>query len=303
MQASALLGRFIEHIRDERRFSPRSVEAYARDIGAFLDFLGDHLGHEASGGDLAALEPRDLRAYLAFRRQGDHALSDRSVARALAAIRSFYRFLDRRCGLSNTRLALVRGPRLKQLLPRPVSEDAAAALLDAAGAQGKPDWIEARDEALLTLLYAAGLRIGEALALTGADHPIGDSLRIHGKGGKERIAPILPAARAACARYAALCPYAMAPDAPFFRAVRGGAFSPRMAQQLMADLRARLGLPPSATPHALRHAFATHLLAHGGDLRTIQELLGHASLSTTQRYTGVDFFSLADAYRAAHPRA
>ncbi len=303
MHAIALLQDFIAHVRDERRFSPRSVEAYERDIAAFLGFLANHLETEVSGEDLAALEPRDLRAYLAHRRQGDSALSDRSIARALAAIRSFYRFLDRRKGLSNTRLALVRGPRLKQLLPRPVSESAAAALIDEAEGEDERPWIAARNAAVLTLIYAGGLRISEALGLTGADHPLPETLRIRGKGGKERLVPMLPAAREAIARYAALAPFALSADAPLFRAVRGGALSPRTVQLLMSDLRARLGLPPSATPHALRHSFATHLLAHDGDLRAIQELLGHESLSTTQRYADVDFFSLEASYASAHPRA
>lgn len=303
MQATALLADFIAHIRDERRFSPRSVEAYQRDIAAFLGFLAQHLESEVSGADLAALEPRDLRAYLAHRRQGADALSDRSIARALAAIRSFYRFLDRRKGFGNTRLALVRGPRLKELLPRPVSEDAASALIAEAEQEDARPWIAARDTAVLTLIYAGGLRISEALSLSGADHPLPETLRIRGKGGKERLVPMLPAAREAIARYAALAPFALAKDEPLFRAVRGGALSPRSVQLLMSNLRARLNLPPSATPHALRHAFATHLLAHGGDLRAIQELLGHESLSTTQRYAGVDFFSLEAAYASAHPRA
>ncbi|MET0183273.1 MAG: tyrosine recombinase XerC, partial [Caulobacterales bacterium] len=264
MTAAALLEDFIAHLRDERRFSPHSLEAYQRDVAAFLGFLTNHIGHEAGGGDLAALEPRDLRAYLAHRRQGENALSDRSVSRALAAIRAFFRFLDRRKGISNTRFGLVRGPRLKRLLPRPVSESAAIALIEDAGADNEQPWIAARDAAIITLLYGAGLRISEALSLTGADHPLPASLRIRGKGGKERIVPMLDAARDAIARYVSLCPFAMTADAPLFRGAKGGPLSPRMVQFLMQRLRARLGLPPSATPHALRHSFATHLLAHGG---------------------------------------
>jgi integrase/recombinase XerC len=299
--ASALLTDWIAHLRDERRFAANSVEAYERDVGAFLSFLQDHLGGEPRGNDLAELEPRDLRAYLAQRRQGPDALGDRSIARALAAIRSFFRFLERRHGVANARLSLVRGPKLKQLLPRPVSETAARQLIaEAALAQ---DWIGARDAALVTLLYAAGLRISEALALTGADRPLPEALRVRGKGGKERLVPMLAAAREGVERYASLCPYALTADAPLFRAVRGGAMSPRMAQALMARLRGKLGLASSATPHALRHAFATHLLANGGDLRAIQDLLGHESLSTTQRYTGVETQKILRLYRRAHPRA
>lgn len=301
--ATALLAQWIAHLRDERRFADNSVDAYERDVAAFLGFLSGHLGGEPSVRDLAELEPRDLRAYLAYRRQGLDALSDRSISRALAAIRSFYRYLERRHGVANARLALVRGPKLKATLPRPVSEAAARNLISEAGDAAAQEWIGARDAALMTLLYAAGLRISEALALTGADMPLPEALRVVGKGGKERIVPLLAAAREAVERYAELCPYALTEDAPLFRASRGGAMSPRMAQAVMATLRGRLGLPSSATPHALRHAFATHLLANGGDLRAIQDLLGHESLSTTQRYTSVEAQKILQLYRRAHPRA
>lgn len=301
--ATAFLAQWIAHLRDERRFADNSVDAYERDVAAFLGFLSGHLGGEPSVRDLAELEPRDLRAYLAYRRQGLDALSDRSISRALAAIRSFYRYLERRHGVANARLALVRGPKLKATLPRPVSESAARNLISEAGDAAAQEWIGARDAALMTLLYAAGLRISEALALTGADMPLPEALRVVGKGGKERIVPLLAAAREAVERYAQLCPYALTEDAPLFRASRGGAMSPRMAQAVMATLRGRLGLPSSATPHALRHAFATHLLANGGDLRAIQDLLGHESLSTTQRYTSVEAQKILQLYRRAHPRA
>jgi integrase/recombinase XerC len=301
--AAALLSQWIAHLRDERRFAANSAEAYERDVGALLDFLLGHLGGEPSGRDLAELEPRDLRAYLAFRRQGPDALGDRSISRALAAIRSFFRYLERRHGLANARLSLVRGPKLKRSLPRPVSEAAARDLIVEAQGAASQEWIGARDAALVTLLYAAGLRISEALDLTGADLPLPDMLHVTGKGGKERIVPLLAAAREAVARYATLCPYTLDEDAPLFRAVRGGAMTPRMAQAAMQHLRERLGLPSSATPHALRHAFATHLLANGGDLRAIQDLLGHESLSTTQTYTSVEAQKILQSYRRAHPRA
>lgn len=300
---SSLLADWIAYLTEERRFSPLSVEAYARDVRAFLLFLTDHLGEEPNGRALAALEPQDLRAYMAHRRQGDDPLKDRSLSRALAAIRGFFRWLERRRGIANARIGLVRGPRLKTTLPRPVSEDSAHALIGEAELDSETPWINARDAALITLLYAAGLRISEALSLTGRSCPMPEALRIKGKGGKERIVPVLPAAREAVAVYAASCPYALTSDEPLFRGARGGALSPRMAQALMERLRARLGLPESVTPHALRHSFATHLLAGGGDLRTIQELLGHASLSTTQRYADVDSARLIEAYGAAHPRA
>lgn len=303
MNAAALFTAWIEHLRDERRFATNSVDAYGRDVEAFLDFLSGHLGGEPAGRDLAQIEPRDLRAYLAHRRQGRDALSDRSISRALAAIRSFYRYLERRHGLANARLAIVRGPRLKRGLPRPVSEQAARDLIAEAKGAAAQEWVGARDAALVTLLYAAGLRISEALALNGADRPLPEMLRVNGKGGKQRLVPLLAAAREAVERYAVLCPYALEEDAPLFRAARGGAMTARMAQAVMQHLRGRLGLPSSATPHALRHAFATHLLANGGDLRAIQDLLGHESLSTTQSYTSVEAQKILQAYRAAHPRA
>jgi integrase/recombinase XerC len=301
--ASALFSEWIAHLRDERRFAANSVEAYERDVGAFLDFLQSHLGGEPNGRALAELEPRDLRAYLAHRRQGPGALADRSISRALAAIRSFFRYLERRHGVANARLSLVKGPRLKATLPRPVSEASARDLIVEAQAAASEDWIGARDAALMTLLYASGLRISEALALDGGDRPLPEMLRVVGKGDKERLVPLLAAAREAVEHYAALCPFALTEDAPLFRAARGGAMTPRMAQAVMQTLRERLNLPSSATPHALRHAFATHLLANGGDLRAIQDLLGHESLSTTQRYTSVEAQKILQSYRRAHPRA
>ncbi len=301
--AVALLAQWISYLRDERRFAANTLDAYERDVAAFCGFLTAHLGGEAASSDLVSLEPRDLRAYLAFRRQGLDALSDRSISRALAAIRSFYRYLERRHGLANPRLALVRGPKIKRGLPRPVTESAAAALIQTAGSTANEAWVGARDAALMTLLYATGLRISEALSLTGADRPLGDALRVTGKGGKQRLVPILPAAREAVERYAALCPFELAAEAPLFRAGRGGPLTSRMAQALMQRLRIHLGLPPSATPHALRHAFATHLLANGGDLRAIQELLGHESLSTTQGYANVEAKKILQSYQRAHPRA
>lgn len=301
--SAPLLTAWLAHLRDERRFAANSLDAYERDVASFLDFLTGHLGEAPALAHFSALEPRDLRAYLAYRRQGPGALSDRSVSRALAAIRSFLRYLERRHGLENPRLSLVRGPKLRRALPRPVSEDAAVALIGEAGAAAAEAWVGMRNAALITLIYAAGLRISEALALTGADRPLPATLRVLGKGGKERAVPLLAIAREAVERYAEACPFALTKDAPLFRAVRGGAMTARMAQALLADLRDRLGLPPSATPHALRHAFATHLLANGGDLRAIQELLGHESLSTTQGYADVEAKKILSIYRTAHPRA
>ncbi len=245
-----------------------------------------------------------MRAFLAFRRQGARPLSARSISQALSAIRSFHRFLDRRLGVPNPALELVRGPRVKPSMPRPVTEDQARGLiLEADADPDQEPWEAARDVALLTLLYGCGLRISEALSLKRKDVPLGPSLRILGKGSKTRIAPVLPQVAEAVDRYAAALPFQLAPDEPLFRARRGGPYPPRRAQALMQRLRGRLGLPSSATPHALRHSFATHLLGAGADLRSIQELLGHASLSTTQRYTGVDAAGLLAVYAKAHPRA
>lgn len=294
---------YLSHLIGERRASPRTGEAYGRDLAAFLAFLNEHLGAVPRLSDLAELQARDFRAYLAKRRSGPDGLSPRSAARALAAIRGFFRYAARRWGVKNDELALVAGPKLSRTLPRPVSERAAFALLDLAAGDDDEPWIGARDAAVLALLYGCGLRISEALSLTGADAPLGKALRVIGKGGKERLVPVLPAVSDAVERYRALCPHALAPAAPLFRAVRGGPLGPRAVQARMESLRARLGLPATATPHALRHAFATHLLAHGADLRSIQELLGHADLSTTQIYADVDADTLLGIYDQAHPRA
>ena len=303
MTAAALLADWIAYLRDERRFAAHSLEAYERDVAGLLGFLAGHIGGPISATELKRLDPRDLRAYLAYRRQGPDALADRSISRALAAIRGFFRYLERRRGIKNARLSLVRGPKLKRSLPRPVSEAAARALIGEAEHAASQTWLGARDAALITLLYAAGLRISEALALSGADSPLPEMLRVNGKGAKQRLVPVLAAAREAVAHYAGLCPYALTADQRLFRGSRGGAMSARAAQAVMAGLRLRLGLPASATPHALRHAFATHLLANGADLRAIQDLLGHESLSTTQGYTAVEPQKILRAYRAAHPRA
>lgn len=305
------LAAFLVHLRGERRAAQRTIEAYERDITAFLRFLTDHLGDIPALEDLADLVARDIRAYMAYRRTdqtrkgGPAALSHRSLGRALAAIRMFYRYLDRAYGLENAHIRRVRTPKAQRALPRPVSEDAARALLHLAGEDRPTPWVGARDVAILALMYGAGLRVGEVLTLTGRDakHAMGDALIVQGKGGKSRGVPILPAVAEAVSRHVAACPYTLEPDRPLFRGVKGGPLNPRQVQRLMADLRLRLGLSETATPHALRHAFATHLLSHGADLRAIQDLLGHADLKTTQVYTAVDTARLLEAYDAAHPRA
>jgi len=301
--AREALAAWLDYLTHERRAAPRTVRAYADAVGPYLNFLERHRGETLSLGDMAQISAGDLRAYLAHRRAGESPLAPRSVSQALSAIRAFHRWLDRRLDVVNPAIALVRGPRLPPGVPRPVSEDQAQGLITEAGLSDRAEWEIARDEALITLLWGCGLRISEALSLKGADAPLGEAMRITGKGGKTRIVPVLPVVREAVAVYVAALPTTPAPDAPLFRAVRGGAFSPRHAQALMQRLRARLGLPDSATPHALRHSFATHLLGAGADLRAIQELLGHASLSTTQRYADVDAAGLLAAYAKAHPHA
>ncbi len=299
---SALLAEFLNHLRNERRLAANTVEAYGSDLAIFLAFLRTHLGREPEARALGALRAADIRAFLAARRR--EGLTDASIARTLSAIKTLFRWLARSHNVENAEIRFLRGPKRARRLPRPVSADAARDLLDEAGglASAEP-WIEARNAAVLCLLYGAGLRISEALSLTGAQLPAPDSLRIAGKGGKVRPVPLIRPVREAIDLYGRLCPYALRREAPLFRGARGGPLSPRIIQRLIEDLRAVLGLPDTATPHALRHAFATHLLANGADLRSIQALLGHASLSTTQIYTAVDTERLRTVFASAHPRA
>jgi len=303
LSAFEALEAWLQHLTHERRASPRTVEAYAGCVRAYLAFLDRHRGEALSATALGGVSAAEIRAYLASRRQGDRPLSPRSLSQALSAIRSFHRWLDRRMGIPTTSLALVRGPRLPATAPRPVSEIDARTLIADAGEADVQPWEAARDAAVLTLLYGCGLRISEALSLRRADVPPPETLRITGKGGKTRVVPVLPAVSQALCEYVRLLPWRMAPDAPVFRGRRGGPLGPRAVQATVARLRGGLGLPASATPHALRHSFATHLLGGGVDLRSIQELLGHASLSTTQRYAEVDAVSLLAVYARAHPRA
>jgi integrase/recombinase XerC len=281
--------------------SPHTLTAYARDVAGFLDFLAHHHGGAEGVAALRAVTQSDLRAWMAHLRA--RGLGSRSVARALSSLRGFARHLaDRDPAFDPTTILSARAPRFKAPLPRPLGvEDARAVTTDIG--LGKVDWQQARDAAVATLLYGCGLRISEALSLTGRDINPGTALRIIGKGGKERLVPVIPAAARAIARYADLCPHELSADQPLFRGARGGPLNPRLIASAMEQVRARLGLPATATPHALRHSFATHLLSAGGDLRAIQELLGHARLATTQVYIGVDSARLMDVYRAAHPRA
>jgi integrase/recombinase XerC len=304
LTAREALALWLEHLAHERRASPRTLEAYGFAGSRYIGFLERYRGEAASLAGLGEVTAGDVRAWLAQLRQGERPLSPRSLSQALSAVRSFHGFLDRRLDTPNAAIALVRGPRVKPGAPRPVSEDQARGLIAEPGLDpDREDWEAARDEAVLTLLYGCGLRISEALSLKRADAPLPDALRILGKGSKTRIVPVLPAVREAVEAYLAEVPFALSPDEPLFRAKRGGPLSPRHVQATVQALRSRLGLPASATPHALRHSFATHLLGAGADLRSIQELLGHASLSTTQRYTQVDAAALLSAYSKAHPHA
>jgi len=304
MTGGEALALWLEHLAHERRASPRTLEAYGFAGRRYLGFLEQHRGETIALATLGEVTAGDIRSWLAHLRQGDKPLSPRSLSQALSAIRTFHRFLDRRLDTPNPAIALVRGPKVRPGAPRPVSEDQARGMLAEPGLDpDREDWEAARDEAVLTLLYGCGLRISEALSLKRSDAPFPDALRILGKGSKTRVVPVLPAVRAATEAYLAEIPFALGPDEPLFRAKRGGPLSPRHVQATVQNLRSRLGLPASATPHALRHSFATHLLGAGADLRSIQELLGHASLSTTQRYTQVDAAALLSAYSKAHPHA
>jgi len=299
---TAARAEWLNALARERRLSPLTVEAYERDTRQFLQFLTGHAGGAPGISDIAALRPADLRSFLAFRRNG--GAGARTLGRGLAGVRSLLRFLEKR-GLANAAgAAALRAPRQPKSLPRPLTAQDARRVVAASEQLAEEPWIAARNAAVLTLLYGCGLRISEALGLKGAelgpDHRV---LRVTGKGGKTRIVPVLPAALQAVAEYRRLCPYNLPPEGALFRGARGGALDPGVVQREMRRLRSALGLPDSATPHALRHSFATHLLGRGGDLRAIQELLGHSSLSTTQIYTGVDTARLLEAYDAAHPRA
>ena len=302
--AQAAVVAWLAYLHHERRASPRTLEAYGDAVRRYVYFLEQHLGESLPVKGMANIGAADLRAFLASRRQGPKGLSPRSLSQTLSAVRAFHRWLDRRLDLPNAAISLVRGPKVTPGAPRPVTEDQAQGLITEPELDSdREDWEIARDQALLTLLYGCGLRISEALSLRRGEVPLGDTVRITGKGGKTRIVPVLPAVREAIDAYVAQAPFNLQPQEPLFRAKRGGPYSPRHAQAMMQLLRGRLGLPDSATPHAMRHSFATHLLGAGADLRVIQELLGHASLSTTQRYTDVDAAALLSAYGAAHPRA
>jgi integrase/recombinase XerC len=298
--------RWLRYLGTERRMSPKTLEAYQRDVAQFLAFVTSHRSGTPSLKDLAKLTPQDVRAFMAARRAA--GIGSRSLMRALAGTRSFARFLERNGKGKVAALTAVRAPKVSKTLPKPLAASAAKRMTDIdvrAGEEREP-WILARDAAALALLYGSGLRIAEALSLKPADIKTAErsgALVVTGKGGKTRMVPVLPQVLKLATEYMALCPYDLPANGPLFVGARGGPLSPRILQLTMERLRGALGLPDTATPHALRHSFATHLLARGGDLRAIQELLGHASLSTTQIYTEVDAQRLLDVYKSAHPRA
>lgn len=288
-------------LAEEKRASPHTLDGYGRDLAAFLGFLQHHRGGEPRLGDLAELTPADFRAFLADR--GGDGLARSSMARAMSTLRGFFRFLERMDLVTNPAITAVRSPRPPRTLPKPLAaKEALETLATAAALQHEP-WVAARDVALFSLLYGCGLRLGEALSLTIGEAPLGEVARVTGKGRKTRMVPVLPVVREAVAEYLRQRPFSAESRAPLFVGVQGKPLNPGVVQRQMRRLRGELGLPDSATPHALRHSFATHLLSAGGDLRTIQELLGHASLSTTQRYTDVDSARLQATYQDAHPRA
>jgi integrase/recombinase XerC len=297
----AALADWLDHIRALDGAARHTLTAYGADVARYLDFIARHCGGSGGRGAILEVTQSDLRAWMAHERA--RGVGPRSLARALSAVRGFTGWLAEREGVDATTILSARGPKYRRKLPRPLSEDGARDMIETVGAQAREDWVAARDVAVLTLLYGCGLRISEALGLTGAAHPLPDVLRITGKGAKTRIVPVIPAAREAVARYASLAPYDLGPTQPLFRGTRGGPLNPRLIARAMETARMGLGLPATATPHALRHSFATHLLSAGGDLRAIQELLGHASLSTTQTYTAVDAARLMEVYEKAHPRA
>lgn len=299
---------WVTWLGDERRMAPLTVEAYRRDLREFLAFVGHHLGKLPDLGDLGALARADFRAWMAARSQ--RHLQASSTARALSAVKSFYRLAIKHGLIGETGVTALRTPKLPRSLPKPLNAGEALEAVTAIGDDARADWIAKRDIAVLTLLYGCGLRISEALGLRRSDVPQDGVtseamplLRITGKGNKTRLVPVLPVVTQALHDYLAICPFPGTATDPLFVGARGGPLKARLIQSAMQHLRARLGLPETATPHALRHSFATHLLAGGGDLRAIQELLGHASLSTTQRYTEVDAAQLMAVYNAAHPRA
>lgn len=295
------LAKWLDHCRALGGASDNTIKAYQSDVIGFLAFMTQHHGDAQGLGPLSKITVSDMRSWMASERA--RGVGARSLARSLSAVKTFYRWLSDREGFEATAVLSTRSPKFTKKLPRPLAIDAATAMIETVELQARDGWVAARDAAVVTLLYGCGLRISEALGLTGADAPLPPVMRITGKGGKERIVPVIDAARDAVDTYLKLSPHPVEPNSPLFRGTRGGALNPRIVQKVMEKSRLQLGLPATATPHAMRHSFATHLLTAGGDLRAIQELLGHASLSTTQAYTAVDTAHLMDVYNRTHPKA
>ncbi|KPU82628.1 recombinase XerC [Marinosulfonomonas sp. PRT-SC04] len=299
--AADALEEWLTTIKALNATADNTISAYRSDLLGYIAFISNHFGDATGLAPLKQIKVTDMRAWMAHERT--RGVSPRSLARSLSAVKSFYRWLAERDSFAPTVVLSARSPRFQKKLPRPLTVDAARAMIDTVEVQSVRDWVGVRDAAVITLLYGCGLRISEALSLTGADAPLPEVLRITGKGNKTRIVPVIEPARAAVASYLRACPHQIGPETPLFRAVRGGPLRPRAIQKVMEATRMQLGLPATATPHAMRHSFATHLLGAGGDLRAIQELLGHASLSTTQAYTAVDTARLMEVYDKTHPRA
>lgn len=302
-----MLRAFLEHLSGERRVSPKTSQAYEQDLLAFFEFIAGHHGKALTLNRVPELSLRDFRSYIAARRRGENGLSPNSLARHLSSLRTFFRYVERRWNVKNAAIALVKGPKTKPPLPKAMTATQAAKLANLEtlkqGTTPQKQWIAYRNHAVMCLLYGAGLRIAEVLSLCKHELPLGEVLRVKGKGDKTRIVPLLPAVRKAVEGYDAICPYVLDAASPIFRGSRGGVLRPEIIQSEIRRLRGALGLPETTTPHSLRHSFATHLLAAGGDLRTIQTLLGHENLSTTQRYTHIDAARLIGVHSDAHPRA
>ena len=298
---TSALAKWLDHCCALGGASDNTIKAYQSDVIGFLSFMTQHHGGVQGLGPLSKITVSDMRSWMASERA--RGVGARSLARSLSAVKTFYRWLSDREGFEATAVLSTRGPKFTKKLPRPLAINAATAMIETVELQARDGWVAARDVAVVTLLYGCGLRISEALGLTGADVPLPPVMRIKGKGGKERVVPVIDAARDAVDAYLKLSPHPVEPNSPLFRGTRGGALNPRLVQKVMEKSRLQLGLPATATPHAMRHSFATHLLTAGGDLRAIQELLGHASLSTTQAYTAVDTAHLMDVYNRTHPKA
>lgn len=291
------------YLRHEKRYSEKTISAYAHDFWHFIEFINQHLGCCVQAETLFKLKPLDYRAWLSFRKsKGEKDLCNASLARNLASIRSFYSFCDKKLGLINKSIALLQNPKVGIRAPRPINSDNAVQLVEKTHDFATENWVGLRNEAILALLYGCGLRIFECLSLNGNDCET-DSIRIEGKGKKTRIVPLLENVKKKISAYKAACPFEISQDSPLFFGEKGQRLNARIVQKLMEKLRSAFDLPQNATPHSLRHSFATHILENGADLRSIQELLGHSSLSTTQKYTRIDTKHMLKAFKSAHPRA